>query len=102
MLKQLQQRTQHIGEQLFVDTNGGGIYNYMIRKSATGDVIRFFDLRKTFDSNALTIGRNGKLIPRDSADMTVNPEGAAFDLYNRMTVTAGVSQLYNRIFEKEP
>ena len=46
---------------------------------AAGDVIRFFDLRKTFDSAALTIGRNGKLIQGDSADMTVSPEGAAFD-----------------------
>lgn len=45
-----------------------------------GDTIRFIDLRKTFDSNALTIARNGNLIQGDAADMTVNVEGASFDL----------------------
>ena len=70
----------HPVEQLFVDTNGGAFTITLPSAPATGDVIRFFDLRKTFDSNALTIGRNGKLIQGDSADMTVSSEGAAFDL----------------------
>ena len=69
----------HSGEQLFVDTNGGAFTITLPSAPAVGDVIRFFDLRKTFDSNALTIGRNGKLIQGDSADMT-SSEGAAFDL----------------------
>ena len=70
----------HSGEQLFVDTNGGAFTITLPASAAAGDVIRFFDLRKTFDSANLTIGRNGKLIQGDSADMTVNSEGAAFDL----------------------
>lgn len=70
----------HSGEQLFVDTNGGAFTITLPSAPAVGDIIRFFDLRKTFDSNALTIGRNGKLIQGDSADMTVSSEGAAFDL----------------------
>jgi hypothetical protein len=45
-----------------------------------GDTIRFVDVANTFDSNNLTIARNGKLIMGDSSDMTVNTEGAAFDL----------------------
>lgn len=45
-----------------------------------GDTIRFFDLRKTFDSSALTIARNGQVIQGDAADLTVNTEGAAFEL----------------------
>jgi len=45
-----------------------------------GDTIRFLDLRKTFDSNALTIARNGNPIQGDAANLTVNTEGAAFDL----------------------
>lgn len=45
-----------------------------------GDIIRFIDLRKTFDTNNLTIVRNGNLIQGDAADMTVNIEGASFDL----------------------
>jgi len=70
----------HSGEQLFVDTNGGAFTITLPSAPAVGDIIGFFDLRKTFDSNALTIGRNGKLIQGDSADMTVSSEGAAFDL----------------------
>lgn len=68
------------GEQLFVDTNGGAVTVTLPASPAVGDVVRFFDLRKTFDSNALTIARNSKLIQGDSADMTVDSEGAAFDL----------------------
>ena len=34
----------------------------------------------TFDSNALTIGRNGNPIMGDAADMVVSTEGAAFEL----------------------
>lgn len=72
--------TAQSGQQLFVDTNGGGFTVTLPASPATGDIIRIFDLRKTFDSNNLTLGRNGKLIQGDSADMTVNSEGAAFDL----------------------
>jgi hypothetical protein len=65
----------------WVDTAGGSrtitLPNSGLSK---GDTIRFFDLRKTFDSNALTIGRNGQIIQGDSADLTVNTESAAFDL----------------------
>ena len=68
------------GQQLFCDTNGGGFTVTLPGSPAVGDIIRFFDLRKTFDSNALTLGRNGKLIQGDGADMTVNSEGAAFDI----------------------
>ena len=72
--------TAHSGQQLFCDTNGGAFTVTLPGSPAVGDIIRFFDLRKTFDSNALTLGRNGKLIQGDSADMTVNSEGAAFDI----------------------
>ena len=45
-----------------------------------GDTIRFFDIAKTFDTNALTVARNGKPIQGDTADLTVSTEGAAFEL----------------------
>ena len=67
-------------QQLFCDTNGGGFTVTLPGSPAVGYIIRFFDLRKTFDSNALTLGRNSKLIQGDSADLTVNSEGAAFDI----------------------
>lgn len=68
------------GQQLFVDTNGGAFTVTLPASPNVGDIIRFFDIRKTFDSNPLTLGRNGKLIQGDAADMTVNSEGAAFDI----------------------
>ena len=62
------------------NTSGGGFTVTLPAAPNKGDTIRFFDVAKTFDSNNLTIGRNGKPIMGDSADMTVNTEGAAFDL----------------------
>ena len=66
----------------FVDTSGG--VRTITLPAATGlikgDTIRFLDLRKTFDSNELIVARNGNPIQGDAADLTVNTEGAAFDL----------------------
>ena len=67
----------------FVDTNGGARTITMPASTGLlkGDTIRFLDLRKTFDSNALTIARaSGQEIQGDAANMTVTTEGAAFDL----------------------
>jgi hypothetical protein len=64
----------------FVDTSSTAITATLPSSPAVGDTIRFFDVAKTFDSNALTVARNGKLIQGDSADLTVNSESAAFDL----------------------
>jgi hypothetical protein len=45
-----------------------------------GDTIRFADVARTFSARNLTISRNGQLIQGDAADMTVNLDGASFDL----------------------
>jgi len=65
---------------LWCNTSGGG---YTVTLPATpnkGDVVRIVDVAKTFDSNTLTVGRNGKPIMGDAADLTVTTEGASFDL----------------------
>jgi hypothetical protein len=64
----------------FVDTSGGAVTITLPASPATGDKIRFYDVAKTFDTNNLTVARNGKPIQGDAADMTVNLEGAAFEL----------------------
>lgn len=64
----------------FVDTTGGVITATLPGSPAVGDSVRFLDVAKTFDTNAFTVGRNGKLIQGDAADMTVNTESAAFEL----------------------
>ena len=62
------------------NTTGGGFTVTLPASPSKGDQIRFVDVAKTFDSNNLTIARNGKPIMGDSSDMTVATEGAAFDL----------------------
>ena len=64
----------------FVNTGGGAFTITLPASPSVGDKIRFYDVAKTFDSNALTIGRNGKLIQGDAADLSVTSEGAAFEL----------------------
>ena len=64
----------------FVNTSSGGVTATLPASPNTGDSIRFFDVAKTFDSNNFTVGRNGKLIQGDAADLTVNVESAAFEL----------------------
>ena len=62
------------------NTTGGGFTVTLPGSPGKGDIIRFMDIANTFDSNNLTIARNGKPIMGDAADMTVSTEGAAFDL----------------------
>ena len=68
------------GQEYFVNTTGGTITLTLPGTPALGDTVRFYDVAKTFDSNALVIGRNGKPIQGDTSDMTVNLEGASFEL----------------------
>lgn len=64
----------------FIDTSGGGVTVTLPSSPSMGDTIRLLDVAKTFDSNNLTISRNGEKIQGDSSDMTVNTEGAAFEI----------------------
>ena len=68
------------GVNYFCNTNGGGITATLPASPDLGATITFYDVAKTFDSNALTVSRNGKPIQGDSANLTVNTEGAAFSL----------------------
>ena len=66
---------------VMVDTATSGAFTVTLPASPTqGERIRFIDFKKNCDSAALTIARNGKPIMGDSSDMTVNTEGAAFEL----------------------
>jgi len=68
------------GAVYFVNTTGGQVTLDLPASPDLGDTIRFYDVAKTFDSNNLIVGRNGKLIQGDAANMTVALEGAAFEL----------------------
>lgn len=73
-------RTTAAFETNWVSTASAAFTVTLPSSPAKGDRIRFFDVAKTFDTNALTVGRNGQLIQGDAADLTVTTEGAAFEL----------------------
>ena len=72
--------TVQAGAKLFVETNGGAVTITLPASPTIGDEVHFVDSRYTFDSNALTVGRNSSKIANTSADLVVNTEGAAFGL----------------------
>ena len=69
-----------ISKGYFVDTTGGAVTATLPASPTAGDTIRFIDLSATFDSNNLTVARNGKKIQGDASDMTVATERAGFAL----------------------
>jgi|TARA_R100001463_G_scaffold6608_1_gene21520 hypothetical protein len=72
--------TVQAGAKLFVATNGGAVTITLPASPAVGDEVTFVDSRYTFDTNALTVGRNSSKIANASSDLVVNTEGAAFGL----------------------
>jgi hypothetical protein len=68
------------GQLLWINTTGNAITVTLPPNPNEGDTVRFVDVSKTFDTNALTVDRNGRLIQGDTENMTVSTEGAAFDL----------------------
>ena len=67
-------------EQAFCNTTGGAFTVTLPGSPVQGDTVRIFDVGDTFDTSPLTIARNGNPIMGDAADMTVNTEGAAFEM----------------------
>ena len=67
-------------DRIFVDTSGGAVTITLPASPAVGAQVNFVDSRYTFDTNALTVGRNSSKIANTTADLVVNTEGAAFGL----------------------
>ena len=81
--------TVQAGAKLLVNTNGGGVTVTLPASPATGDEVHFVDQGYDFDSNALTVGRNGSNIANAASDLTVNTQGAAFGLVFSGDATTG-------------
>jgi hypothetical protein len=64
----------------FCNTTGGAFTVTLPTSPVLGDFISFIDYAGTFDTNNLTIARNGKNIQGAAADLTVNVERAGFTL----------------------
>lgn len=67
-------------QQIFCNTSGGAFTVTLPASPVKGDSIRIFDVANTFDTNNLTIARNGNPIMGDAANMTIDTEGAAFEM----------------------
>jgi hypothetical protein len=68
------------GNGYFCDTTIAAFTVTLPAAPVIGDFISFIDYAQTFDTNNLTIGRNGKLIQGSAADLTVATVGAGFTL----------------------
>jgi hypothetical protein len=64
----------------FVNTSGGVITATLPSSPTLGDFISFIDYNGTFDTNNLTIARNGKPIQGAAEDLTVSVERAGLTL----------------------
>ena len=69
--------TASAGEGVFCNTTSGSFTLTLPSSPTIGDEVSFIDYAGTFDSNALTIGRNSEKINGASADLTVAVERAA-------------------------
>ena len=73
----------------FVDTSSGAVTATLPASPSIGDEIHFVDQKYSFNTNALTVGRNGSNIARASSDLVVNTQGAAFCLVFSGDATTG-------------
>ncbi|MDC1143410.1 hypothetical protein OAS70_01000 [Candidatus Pelagibacter sp.] len=64
----------------FVDTSSAALTATLPSSPTIGDEIRFLDVTATFDTNNLTIARNGNPIQGDASDLTIDTERAGFSL----------------------
>jgi hypothetical protein len=81
--------TVQAGAQILADTSGGTLTITLPASPALGDEVSFVDSDYTFDTNALTVGRNGSNIAGSAADLVVNTEGAGFTLVYSGDATTG-------------
>lgn len=67
-------------QMIAADTSGGSFTLTLPSNPAAGDAIDIFDYSDTFDTNPLTIARNGQNIEGLADDLVANVEGAYFTL----------------------
>ncbi len=81
--------TTQPGAALLVDTSGGARTVTLPASPTTGAEVSFIDSEYTFDTNNLTVGRNGENIANTATDLVVNTEGAGFTLVYTGDATVG-------------
>ena len=72
--------TMVAGRGYFVNTTSIAITMTLPISAVRGDEVWIVDYARTFDTNNLTVGRNGHNIQGDASDLTVSTERAGFTL----------------------
>ena len=72
--------TAEAAKAYFCDTSSAAFTATLPSSASAGDEVRFLDVAGTFDTNNLTVGRNGHNIQGDAADLVVSTERAGFAL----------------------
>ena len=67
-------------DQVLVDTSSSTVTVNLPASPSVGDEVHFIDSKNFFNSNNLTIGRNGSNILGSASNLVVNVNGAAFTL----------------------
>jgi hypothetical protein len=65
------------GNGYFVNTSGGAVTMTLPASPSAGDIVAFKDYANTFDTNNLTVARNGSFIGGVAADAVISVEGQA-------------------------
>jgi hypothetical protein len=73
-------RTLEAADLIAADTSGGAFTLTLPLNPSDGDAVDIFDFSETFDTNNLTIARNGSKIESLTEDLICNVEGAYFTL----------------------
>jgi len=81
--------TVQAGAAILANTNGGAFTLTLPGSPATGDQVSVIDQGYDFNTNALTIGRNGSNIANAAADLVINTQGAGFTLVYSGDATTG-------------
>ena len=72
-----------------INTSGGTLTATLPSSPSTGDEITFLDQGYDFNTNALTVARNGSNIVNGASDLVVNTQGAGFTLVYSGDATTG-------------
>ena len=72
--------TASAGDNVFVNTQANPITITLPAAPTVGDTIKFVDGTSNFDTNNLTVARNGANIMGDASDLTVSTRNATFGL----------------------
>src|SRR5210317_1305707 len=81
--------TVQAGAQLLANTNAGAWTLTLPASPTAGQEVSIIDQGYDFNTNALTVGRNGSNIANSAADLVVNTQGAGFSLVYSGDATTG-------------